>query len=172
MLYLDTDVVVMANLDELWSNEIEPHPDALFHWGGSLTSAFVVMDAVQRVPEIWALAQSVPNITKVSEKFKQDPNYQLIYMAVNYTYPEKVNVLSDGWDMSVTDKWRRKYQPYAEKLPDVGMLHFNGGGSSKVAYFLEHNFMRAPWSNQQYNKCSSNIVGDALFVRCVPHQGR
>ena len=52
MLYLDTDVVVMANLDELWSNEIEPHPDALFHWGGSLTSAFVVMEPPLDPPRI------------------------------------------------------------------------------------------------------------------------
>ena len=67
MLYLDTDVVVMANLDELWSNEIEPHPDALFHWGGSLTSAFVVMDAVQKEHERKDLLRQLNRVTNKEE---------------------------------------------------------------------------------------------------------
>jgi hypothetical protein len=157
ILYLDTDVVVLANFEELWSKEIEPHPEALFHWGASLTSAFVVMN-IGRVPEIWALARSVKNMKEVSENFMQAPDDQLIYMAVNCTYPERVNVLSDGWDMSATDKWRPKYQPYADKLPNVGMLHFNGGGSSKGAYFREHSFLNT----------FNNTWGLATYYICLP----
>jgi lipopolysaccharide biosynthesis glycosyltransferase len=32
LAYMDTDVVIMANLEELW-RQVEATPDALFHWG-------------------------------------------------------------------------------------------------------------------------------------------
>lgn len=41
LLYIDTDVVIMANLEGLW-RQVEKSPDALFHWG-------LVMCAVREV---------------------------------------------------------------------------------------------------------------------------
>lgn len=49
LLYMDTDVVIMANLESLWQ-EVEMRPDALFHWGSIMCAGFVVMN-VPRIEE-------------------------------------------------------------------------------------------------------------------------
>ena len=132
LLYIDTDVVIMTNLEELW-RQVETRPKALFHWGIGMCSGFVVMN-VRRMDEIWTLAKGSP-IKIITEEYKQSKNDQLVYMSVNVTYPNEVNVLSEGWDMTVTNHWQIKHQPYEKKYPNVGMLHFNGGGKSKGPYF-------------------------------------
>ena len=135
LLYMDTDVVIMTNLEELWK-EVESSTDSLFHWGIGMCSGFIVLN-VQHMEEIWSLAQST-NMRHVVKTYNQkQPADQLIFKSVNVTYPNEVNILSDGWDMSVTLRWQKRHLPYAEKYPNVGMLHFNGGLSSKEAYFTK-----------------------------------
>ena len=127
LLYMDTDVTIMANLEGLW-RQVEQSPDSsLFHWGLTMCAGFLVIN-VQRIEEIWALAKAAP-LKSISEQYKQDINDQLVFMTVNITHPNLVSVLADGWDMSVAHVWRDS--PVYEKHPNVGMLHFNGGGSSK-----------------------------------------
>ena len=150
VLYMDTDVVLMANLEELWKH-VEREPDALIHWGLEMCSGFVVMN-VPHMQDIWKLAADAP-LKNISENFNQRPDDQLLFKAVNITHPERVHVLPDGWDMTVTEKWFKKFQPYDEKIPNVGMLHFNGGGNSKEAYFDDNKFMRRhteTWGNAKY----------------------
>ena len=153
VLYLDTDVVVFANEEDLWQ-QVESKPDALFHWGQNMCSGFVVMN-LQRMGELWSLAKSVTNMTDISEERKQDVNDQLLYLALNVTYPEEVNVLPDGWDMTVASIWQKEYWPYNESRPNVGMLHFNGGSSSKHSYFRGHDFL-GPGFNDTWGKPSVN----------------
>eukprot|EP00546_Thalassionema_frauenfeldii_P005441 CAMPEP_0178924008 /NCGR_PEP_ID=MMETSP0786-20121207/17078_1 /TAXON_ID=186022 /ORGANISM="Thalassionema frauenfeldii, Strain CCMP 1798" /LENGTH=367 /DNA_ID=CAMNT_0020598651 /DNA_START=276 /DNA_END=1379 /DNA_ORIENTATION=- len=135
VLYMDTDVIIMSNLEALWQ-EAESSPQALFHWGTSMTAGFVVMD-LEQIGDIWTLVQNVSilDIQNISKRFEQQVNDQLLYRVVNVTHPKRVHILSAGWDMSATAKWRFKYQPYGEKSPNLGMLHYNGGGSSKEAYW-------------------------------------
>jgi len=133
LLYIDTDVVIMANLEELWQ-QVERAPDALFHWGAGMCAGFVVMNA-PRLEDIWTLAQNAS---------MEGTNDQFVFQAVNVTYPQKVNILSEGWDMSVTHRWqvgRIERRRYDEAYPNVGMLHINGGRESKEAYFKENEFL-------------------------------
>jgi len=135
LLYMDTDVVIMTNLEELWK-EVESSPNSLFHWGKGMCSGFIVLN-VPRMEEIWSLAQET-NMRHVVVKYNQkQPADQLIFKSVNVTYPNEVHILPEGWDMSVTLRWQKRHLPYAEKYPNVGMLHFNGGLSSKEAYFTK-----------------------------------
>jgi hypothetical protein len=122
---MDTDVVIMANLEQLWQ-EVEVEPDALFHWGKFMCSGFVVMN-VPRMGELWKLAGSA-NMTKAVEAFQQDANDQLLYMTVNMSYPDQIHVLPDGWDMTATELWQGDRNEIAKTRPDTGMLHMNGGG--------------------------------------------
>ena len=155
---MDTDVVVIANLEELMQ-QVEANPNALFHWGLIMCSGFVVMN-VPRMDEIWTLAQQSPmkNISMNNKPRPQDVNDQLIFMSVNHTYPNEVNVLSKGWDMTVSERWRNEDRPYPEKYPNVGMLHFNGGGSSKDAYFTGHDFL-----NPQHASWVNGTWGNAMY---------
>lgn len=55
--------------------------------------------------------------------------------------------------MAVTGLWLPRFLPYNETRPNVGMLHVNGGYSSKGPYFLESSFMRThkdTWGNAMY----------------------
>ena len=136
ILYLDTDVVIMANLEALWELVERQQRNVLFHWGKNMCAGFVVMN-LQRINKILPLAKR-SNYTDADGKVL-DFHDQGILQAVNISYPNEVNVLPPGWDMTVTAIWQKKNQPYDKKFPNVGMLHFNGGGSSKHAYFeLEH----------------------------------
>lgn len=150
LLYMDTDVVIMTNLDELW-RQLEENHTALFHWGMGMCSGFVVMN-VPRMEDIWTLAQRSP-LANISRKYHHIGD-QLLYMAVNITYPQEVNILPEGWDMTVTERWRPKYQPYEKKFPNIGMLHLNGGASSKEAYFnVSHSFIDGfpdTWGNAKH----------------------
>lgn len=155
VLYMDTDVVIMANLEELWQL-VERQPNAVIHWGKSICSGFVVMN-VPRMKEILLLAKR-SNFTNADGSKLNINADQTIYQAFNISYPNEVHVLPDGWDMTVSEIWQPKNRPYDKKFPNVGMLHFNGGGSSKEAYFggkngTEHSFMsdfKDTWGNGKY----------------------
>ena len=43
ILYMDTDVVIMANLESLWEI-VERQQNVLFHWGKYMVAGFVVME--------------------------------------------------------------------------------------------------------------------------------
>lgn len=157
ILYMDTDVVIMANLEALWELVERQQRDILFHWGENMCSGFVVMN-LERMNKILPLAKRSSLVEAVgTEKFTFNDQY--IYRAINISYPNEVNVLPPGWDMTVTAIWQKKNQPYDKKFPNVGMLHFNGGGKSKEAYFeLEHPeqsfstkfILRDTWGNGKY----------------------
>ena len=154
LAYMDTDVVIMANLEELW-RQVEATPDALFHWGRGMCSGFMVLN-VPRAEEIWTLSQASP-MKNISDAYRQNVNDPLVLMSVNVTYPDEVAILEDGWDMTLTSRWQRKHQPYDKKYPNVGMLHYNGGQSVPDAYFsynLDTNFMTVfpeSWGNGNYS---------------------
>ena len=156
ILYMDTDVVVMANLDALWKLVEHQERNVLFHWGKTMCSGFVVMN-LHRMKEILTLAKR-SNFT-IADGSKLDLNSdQTIYQTVNISYPNEVNILPPGWDMTVTNIWQSNNHPYDKNFPNVGMLHFNGGGSTKEAYFggengTEHGFITAfkdTWGNGKF----------------------
>lgn len=152
LMYLDTDVVIMANLQEVW-RQVEMNPDALFHWGRGMCSGFVVFN-VPRMSEIWTLAGASP-LKSMEEPYNCAPNDQMLLISVNVTYPGEVAILSDGWDMTLTEKWLYSGDQFIEKIPKVGMLHLNGG-SNDYAYWINHHFysVSMPWAWAQYQASS------------------
>lgn len=149
LLYMDTDVVIMANLGQIF-HDITANPDSLFHWGRDMCSGFVVFNAL-RMDEIWKLsaASALETISRTDESAIAD---QLLLIAINMTYPHEVALLEHGWDMHVTNKWIY-YDTLVEKIPDVGMLHFNGGRDG-YAYWTSHDFISGypdTWRNGNYS---------------------
>ena len=132
LLYLDTDVVIMSNMEALM-HEVNRQPDSIFHWGKDHCAGFVIFNT-KRMDDIWRLA-SESDLRSISQKFEQGRvNDQLLLVAVNSTHPQEVNILSEPWDMTVTSHWQPK-QSLLLGRNGVGMLHFNGGSTSKDAYF-------------------------------------
>ncbi len=157
ILYMDTDVVIMANLEALWEHVESEQQNALFHWGKNMVAGFVVMN-LERMNKILPLAKNSSLVEVVgTEEIPFDDQY--IYRAVNISHPNEVNVLPPGWDMTVTAIWQSNNHPYDKKFPNVGMLHFNGGGLSQEAYFNledpEQSFstkskLRETWGNGKF----------------------
>ncbi|KAL3798130.1 hypothetical protein ACHAW5_001182 [Stephanodiscus triporus] len=149
IVYMDTDVVIMANLDAIWQ-QIETNTNSLFHWGLGHCSGFVIFN-VQRMSEIWRLAGASP-MENISATFNQDANDQLVLLSVNLTYPNEVAIFEDGWDMTVTEKWLYN-DDLVERFPDVGMLHLNGAANDD-AYWKNHSFISwfpDSWGNGNYS---------------------
>ena len=88
--------------------------------------------------EIWTLAG-----------YNCAPNDQLLLISVNVTYPGEVAILSDGWDMTLTEKWLYLGDQFIEKIPKVGMLHLNGSGNDDAYWINRHFLMYHPdsWGN-------------------------
>ena len=141
-----------------------------------MCSRFVVVNA-PRLDEVWTLTKETP-MKSISKAYRnQRPNNQLLFRSVKGTHPEEVNVLADGWDMTVTNRWKPEFLPIDEKFPDIGMLHLNGGGNqNKEAYFnLSGNFYKkfpGTWGEaQQY------VTTPWTWARCEarslvrPHEG-
>jgi len=184
VLYLDTDVVLMANLDALWdfiptTGGAQP----IFHWGAGQCSGFLIIN-VPQLQLLWDLALLIP-LQKISER-DHHLSDQTLFVGMNETFPEKVGLLPDGWDMTVTQKWRPKYRPYAQKLPDVGMLHFNGGGSSEEAYWNKNKsfiteypktwgtakyYIDLPWTWSRYQAESMIRTGHPGYRLKIRHEG-
>jgi hypothetical protein len=146
VLYMDTDVVLLANLQTLmpllsstkWENDDGP----FFYWTTNMCSGFMIID-IGKLPFIWNLTATIDLKRIGQEKLKNHrPNDQLILRAVNMTFPDKVGILSSEiWDGHIADSlWRFPFK-VSEHRPRLGMLHFNGGGADMGAYFERHNFL-------------------------------
>ena len=143
VLYMDPDVVIMANLQGLWKHV---DSNALFQWGENMCSGFLILN-VQKMEEMHKIISSIdyPKLRKDSldPNIKRAPmNDQLLFVGVNVTRPEVVQLLPMEWDISIANNiWRIKNQ-IVEKRPNIGMIHFNGGGISKEAFFDVHDFIQ------------------------------
>ncbi|KAL7479818.1 hypothetical protein ACHAW6_005543 [Cyclotella cf. meneghiniana] len=125
VLYMDTDVMILANLEELW-HIVEAKPDSLFHWGKGMCACFVVMK-VSQIDDIWTFARTSPLADIKKENNVDD---QLIYISVNETHPNEVNVFPGGFDMTLSYRWQGEHFPYEKVYPETFMLHHNGNGNN------------------------------------------
>ena len=147
VLYMDTDVVLLANLQMLMplfsSTGNHNGSSPLFYWTANMCSGFMVID-VERLPSVWNLSAAIDLKRIGRDKLKNHrPNDQLILRAINLTFPEEVGVLSsDLWDGHIADSlWRFPFR-VSENRPRLGMLHFNGGGADMGTYFEQHEFLK------------------------------
>lgn len=126
ILNLDTDVIVMADLEGLWK-----HVDksSLFQW--STNGGFVIFN-LDRQNEIW---QHIGDFEKVtSSKTNGHIGDQRLMDMINISYPEKVALLPDEW--YVTLSRLKKLGPLHKSRPKgAGMLHLNGNQKVKDSSF-------------------------------------
>merc|ERR1711865_853424 len=137
VLYLDTDVVLMANLDALWdfiptTGGAQP----IFHWGAGQCSGFLIIN-VPQLQLLWDLAPLLPlqNISKRDHHLSD----QTLFVGMNETFPEKVGLLPKTWGtakyyIDLPWTWSR-YQ--AESMIRTGhpgyplKIRHEGGGGEK-----------------------------------------
>jgi lipopolysaccharide biosynthesis glycosyltransferase len=130
VIYLDTDVIFLANLAELWR-----HVDdrLLFQWGSEC--AGVLLLNVHRFGEFWGILKR-SNWTGVELPHAD----QSILNKVMQDYPDKVGNFSKEWDLNVASHWRyRGDNSLLKNRPELGLVHYNGGGSTKEAFFTSKN---------------------------------
>lgn len=101
--------------------QIEMNTSTIFHWGRGMCSGFMVFN-VSCMDEIWKLARTT-NVTNISATHGHLLDDQLVVLSVNVTYPNEVAVFEDGWDMTISEKWKFNGD-LVKQFPDVGMISF------------------------------------------------
>jgi len=129
-IYLDSDVLILAPLDELWKHR---DPNVWFQWGlTQRTAGFIILD-VQKCGGIWGL---LPDYNGLKAYKKNGPwgnnlmvGDQLLLRIINHTHPELVGSLPVEWENNRAAYWGK----LDEHRPNgVGVMHFNGGGMSNI----------------------------------------
>jgi len=164
VLYMDSDVVIMAGLDRLWS-QVTSQVDKgyYFQWGQEKCSGFNVID-IQKLPDFWKRIQKYDLLTLRPGSDFADPkgNFtktlrnaqkilhqrglgdQILIRSMQVTEPHLIGSLPASWDVSAENgAWtKRNGTGLDQDRPDgVGMLHFNGGGSSQDSYARAHPYV-------------------------------
>lgn len=151
VVYVDTDTVVLAAMDHLWEASATSSSTILFYWGEARCSAFMLLKP-SKLEEVWSVFQTVPE-AKIKKLMSNRPvaSDQLVFKSINWTYPELVGVLPPAWDNHANEWMKDLSQLFTERPDGVGMLHYNGGGTSKEAFFHEHNAMKNKfWALSRY----------------------
>lgn len=137
VLYLDVDIVVLANLGELWDFYL--NREKWFQWG---TSAGFVIFNVNKLPDMWQTVKDFGMgaarkrlMDYSSESVAASIADQLFLRAVEMAQSEMVGTLPTHWDNTMTDRLWRWKTVLLKKRPQIGYIHFNGGGYTKNAWF-------------------------------------
>lgn len=137
VVYLDTDVVILAHLDGIWSHA---DPNAAFQWGERQSSGFVILN-LAKLDQVWEAAGQT-NIKQLSHDIREQPGDQLLFKAVNRSNPEMVSLFPKEWDVPLANRlWKgdlRKHRPNG-----VGNLHFSGSASSERSVFASHKLVKS-----------------------------
>jgi len=148
VLYIDTDVVILGSLEDIWQQQAATDEDILFSWGARMCSGFMILRPKHET-ELWELYSQAPEpLLKKIIRGRPVVDDQFLLTVVQKEFPQRVGIISPEWDISAADgSWKRD----GGKQMQAGMLHFNGGGESKVAYFEEHTFLKDPiWGLVKY----------------------
>ena len=141
VIYLDPDVIVLANLQALWKERPIHDPHNLFAWGERMCSGMLLLN-LQRLDLFWKLTDTL-KLPKIAKQYKQVPNDQLFLRAMNVTYPETVALLPDAWDINIADGIWKYAKTIVQERPQIAMMHFNGGpNQSPEPYFKAHSFLK------------------------------
>jgi hypothetical protein len=156
VLYMDSDVIVMSNLDRLWRDIRSKRPQHQYHfqWGKEQCSGLLVIN-IQKLKDFWKRIKDYDLLTlrgfasvRDAQKMVRQRGLgdQFLIRSMQLTEAELIGHLPDEWDVSANDGpwWNitRNGTGVVEDRPrGVGMLHFNGGGSSKLSAFEGHPFL-------------------------------
>jgi hypothetical protein len=171
VLYMDTDVVILNSIEELWNIPGSPNrsSNVLFQWGRYRCSAFILLEAHQ-TEKIWELFEQVPTdiLTELLQGWPAVGD-QLVLRAIQAAFPDRVGPsLPPQWDVSAMNgPWKFKPGQLRKMLTHASMLHFNGGGVSSEAFWKQHShykkdpmwglaryYVDLPWSWAQHVQAS------------------
>jgi len=164
-VYMDTDAVLLTNLQQLnrqlhglgrarsQQRPSSSSPPPAFYIGEKQCAGFLVVD-LRQTERIWTLASSI-NLLNISKTLNQRPNDQLVFRAIASAFPDAYGELPLAWDVHAADRWmqRADLTPYFDEH-GVGMLHFNGGSSSKEAYWNVHTYMNTQNDKKYFPRLS------------------
>lgn len=150
IFYLDTDVVIMANLAQV----VEQAPrdeEWFFQW--SIGCSGVMLINVPRLPLFWDYVAQVDYAGQPLASADQDLILGVLWKFTNSTdkaiytdkttqYSDLVRALPKAWDLYVSRDYKNiAPQSLFQYRPQIGAIHYNGGSSSKQAYFRESDFV-------------------------------
>jgi len=129
-LYMDTDVVIMSNINHLWR-----HIDAksLFHWGNDRCAGFIIINNSE-FHKIWDYIRQIDFNHAEYIRYK-GINDQDILEKVHDAFPHIVGSLPQEWTISLANGAWKYAKNIVTERPKVGMLHLNGGKGNTNAYF-------------------------------------
>ena len=129
VVYMDTDVVIMENLDTIRDLlQKDNITEKYFSWGVRQCAGVMHIN-LATLPTIWQLFEDASDAEYRAVHETYDlANDQSFLRTIILRQPDKVGRLSDTWDAHAADV--RKYDQKFDKVsnfPSVSMLHHNGG---------------------------------------------
>jgi hypothetical protein len=127
-LYMDVDVVVLANLNYLFQNlpddleSLKEKPTFVMAGGLEEGCAGVMWVSITKLDIFWERVKSM-NWTGRHLGY----NDQSMITEVGKEYPDTVQYLGTPWDLTVTEHWREASAHRLAKFrPEAGIIHYNG----------------------------------------------
>jgi len=141
VFYMDTDSLVMVNLNDLWQHVNDEY---IYQWSATTRpcSGAMILNA-DKMHRFWQRLDSLEHITHGGDQ-------SLLVMVAN-AFPNETGQLPAEWDTHLGHGWR----PYPHKILDsqktFGMLHFNGQRKRNERFWdrgLEHYCSRTKGCNR------------------------
>lgn len=168
-IYMDSDVVILSNLATLWNRVQERQAEEYyFQWGQELCSGFLIIQK-DRLADFWKrigtydLLRLTGYTVRQAQKTVHQKGLgdQFLLRSMAFTEPHLIGTLPLEWDVSANDGpwWPRNGTGLELDRPHgVGMLHFNGGGSSGASAFQSHKFLVVQGNNNDNDDSHNNNV--------------
>lgn len=132
VVYMDTDVVIMSNLNDLMrymNTTHEENENMIWQYAPTYAnSGFMVLN-MQKFHKFWELIDKLPEITHAGDQCLLSMVYEQ-WPDANYR-----GVLPDAWNTHLGHGWRRSPHELLHSGRNVGMLHFTGAFGE--TYFSE-----------------------------------
>ena len=152
-LFMDTDVVIIANLNHLMQTAEDVIKKAKKDgkgrplWIWNQNAGFIIMDLL-KFENIWKLAATIPSEIRDDESKQKHDQWFLLKLHTNFAHLNITSVMPDEWSTHVGHGFRRRPQNLDLKRKNgTGMLHFTSpkrgfggnfmdlGGTSKWCRF-------------------------------------
>eukprot|EP00980_Cylindrotheca_fusiformis_P003770 scaffold834_cov123-Cylindrotheca_fusiformis.AAC.17 len=127
VIYMDTDVAMLANLQDLWRLR---NSTALFQWGKALCSGFVLLN-LRQIRQQHSFWDMVDNAYPKDAARTEEIDDQHIFRMLTKKYPHLVSFLPSEWDLHRADNfwmWKGNHDgaEILKNRPKAGMVHMNG----------------------------------------------
>ena len=135
IVYMDSDVIMMANLQDLFNHISD---DAYLHWGKMKCAGFVILN-VHQLQKMWYVVEHAyeTKLKILKRNLSLALADQSFLAAFEYEQPEYVSILPDAWDNHLANGLYRYKKKLLQERPEIGYIHFNGGGTSKSSWFFD-----------------------------------